>query len=186
MLTENDKLFLLKLARTAITEYINNGCIILPPEDTPEYLKEKRGAFVTLNKNNSLRGCIGYSEPCKSLVQTIIDVAIAASSSDPRFNKVTSEELDNIQLEISVLTKPELVVVNKPQEYLDKIIVGTHGLIVEKGIYKGLLLPQVPIEWDWDVEEFLCQTCVKAGLIDDAWFDEDVKVYTFKAIVFDE
>jgi hypothetical protein len=186
MLNENDKIFLLNLARTAINEYIINDNIISPPKDTPIYLKEKMGAFVTLNKNNTLRGCIGYSEPFKPLVQAIIDVAIAAASSDPRFNKVKVDELDNIKLEISVLTKPKLIIVDKPQEYLNKIVVGKHGLIVEKGIFKGLLLPQVPIEWNWDVEEFLCQTCVKAGLMDDAWFDEDVKIYTFQAIVFKE
>ena len=186
MLNEKDKLFLLNLARNAITDYIVNGNIITPPTDTPDYLEEKMGAFVTLNKNNMLRGCIGYSEPFKPLVQAIIDVAIAAATSDPRFNKVTFDELDNIDLEISVLTKPELVIVNKPQEYLNKIVVGIHGLIVEKGICKGLLLPQVPVEWNWDVEEFLCQTCVKAGLMDDAWFDEDVKIYSFQAIIFKE
>ncbi len=186
MLNKDDKTFLLKLARMAIYEYLTNGNIINPPENTIKYLKEKRGVFVTLNKNNMLRGCIGYTEPLKPLVKSIIDVAIAAATSDPRFNKVTIDELDNIELEISVLTKPELIVVDKPIEYLNNIDVGVHGLIIEKGIHKGLLLPQVPVEWNWDTEQFLCQTCVKAGLNDDAWFDEDVKLYKFQAIVFNE
>jgi len=123
-----------------------------------------------------LRGCIGYCEPIKPLVNAIIEVAISAATSDPRFPPVKLSEMDKINLEISVLSKPELVEVKNPQEYLEKIKVGLDGLIVENGFNKGLLLPQVPVEWKWDEEEFLCNTCMKAGLPADCWYDRETQI----------
>jgi len=94
--------------------------------------------------------------------------------------------MSKVIFEVSVLTPPELVEVKNPKEYLSKIKVGEDGLIVEKGFYRGLLLPQVPIEWSWCEEEFLCQCCHKAGLPPDSWLTKDAKIYKFKAIIFEE
>jgi hypothetical protein len=119
-------------------------------------------------------------------VEAVIDAAIQASTQDPRFESMTAKELDNVVFEVSVLTPPEPVHAEKPEEYVKTIKVGEHGLIVEKGFYKGLLLPQVPVEWGWGEEEFLCQCCMKAGLPPDSWLTKGAKIYRFSAIVFEE
>ncbi|MCK9150921.1 TIGR00296 family protein [Methanobacterium alcaliphilum] len=186
MLSEEDGKFLLKLARKAIETYLNEGKILEVPSDTPETVKKLQGAFVTLSEHGNLRGCIGYCEPFKPLVNTIIEVAISAATSDPRFNSVEKSELPDIDLEISVLTKPQLVEVKTSSEYLEKIEVGKDGLIIEKDFYKGILLPQVPVEWKWNAEEFLCNTCIKAGLAPDCWHDTKTKIFSFQAQIFYE
>jgi len=182
--------FLVRLARKAIEEYLKSGEIIRPPEDTPEELWEKMGVFVTLNrygvpKQSALRGCIGFPLPVYPLVEATIKAAIYAAVEDPRFPPVTLDEMDSITVEVSVLTPPELIE-GPPEERPRKIKVGRDGLIVEKGIHSGLLLPQVPIEWGWDEEEFLAETCWKAGLPPDCWLDPDTKVYRFTAEIFEE
>ncbi|NJE42797.1 TIGR00296 family protein [Thermococcus sp. GR6] len=182
--------FLVRLARRAIEEYVRNGRTIKPPEDTPPELWEKMGVFVTLNRHNvppqmSLRGCIGFPLPIYPLVEATIKAAIYAAVDDPRFPPVKESELDDIVIEVSVLTPPEPIE-GPPEERPKKIKVGRDGLIIEKGIHSGLLLPQVPIEWGWDEEEFLAQTCWKAGLPPDCWLDEDTKVYHFTAEIFEE
>jgi len=182
--------FLVRLARKAIEEYLRTGKEISPPEDTPQELWEKMGVFVTLNRFNvphqvALRGCIGFPLPLYPLVKATIKAAIYAAVDDPRFPPVELHELDNLAIEVSVLTPPELIE-GKPEERPKKIKVGRDGLIVEKGIYSGLLLPQVPIEWGWDEEEFLSQTCWKAGLPLDCWLDKDTRVYKFTAEIFEE
>jgi hypothetical protein len=192
MLSEEDGKFLLELARESIVTYLKEKKILSPPLETPESLKEIMGAFVTLNKRGKfrgkgeLRGCIGYCEPIKPLVNAIIEVSISAATSDPRFPPVKLSEIDKISLEISVLSKPEILEVKNPSEYLEKIKVGLDGLIVENGFNKGLLLPQVPVEWEWDEEEFLCNTCMKAGLPADCWYDRETKIYSFQAQIFHE
>jgi uncharacterized protein (TIGR00296 family) len=178
--------FLVKLGRRAIETYLKNGKVINVPEDVSSTLKEEMGAFVTLHRNGDLRGCIGYPEPVKTLAQAVIEVAISAATGDPRFPQVTPLEMDNIQVEVSVLSKPELVEVQNPAEYLEKIEVGKDGLIVEMGIYRGLLLPQVPIEWNWNIEDFLANTCMKAGLSPDCWLQEGVKIYSFQCQILEE
>ncbi|AEH25465.1 TIGR00296 family protein [Pyrococcus yayanosii] len=182
--------FLVRLARRAIEEYLKTGREIEPPEDTPPELWKKMGVFVTLNRHNvppqmALRGCIGFPLPLYPLVKATIKAAIYAAVDDPRFPPVRLEEMDAITVEVSVLTPPELIE-GPPEERPKKIKVGRDGLIVEKGIYSGLLLPQVPIEWGWDEEEFLAETCWKAGLPPDCWLDEDTKVYRFTAEIFEE
>ncbi|WP_099209951.1 TIGR00296 family protein [Thermococcus henrietii] len=182
--------FLVRLARKAIEEYVRNGRVIEPPEDTPPELWEKMGVFVTLNRHNvppqmALRGCIGFPLPIYPLVEATIKAAIHAAVEDPRFPPVRESELDDLVIEVSVLTPPELIE-GSPEERPRKIKVGRDGLIIEKGIYSGLLLPQVPIEWGWDEEEFLAQTCWKAGLPPDCWLDPDTKVYRFTAEIFEE
>jgi uncharacterized protein len=133
-----------------------------------------------------LRGCIGLLYPTNPLVEAVIEAALSAATGDPRFPQVAHEELDEIVFEVSVLTPPEQVTVEKPTEYPSKIEVGRDGLIMERGYYKGLLLPQVPVEWNWKEEEFLCQTAMKAGLSPDAWLLKDTMIYRFQAIIFEE
>jgi uncharacterized protein (TIGR00296 family) len=133
-----------------------------------------------------LRGCIGFPYPTAPLAQAVIESAIESATQDPRFPSVTLKELDSIVFEVSVLTPPELISTNKPTDYPSKIKVGQDGLIIEKGYWKGLLLPQVPVEWNWNEEEFLCQCCIKAGLPPDNWLLKDTKVYRFQAIIFEE
>ncbi len=142
-------------------------------------LKEKRGAFVTLKVNNQLRGCIGYPLPCKPLWETISDVAISAATQDFRFESITLEELPDTKIEISVLSLP------KPIKDAKEIEVGKHGIIISKGPCKGLLLPQVPLEWNWDLETFLSHGCLKAGLDEDEW-KKGVNIEIFSAQVFSE
>jgi len=186
MVSEEEGKFLVKLAKNAIETYINERKIINVPEDTPDTLKENMGAFVTLNKQGLLRGCIGYPEPIKPLVNSVIEVAISAAVNDPRFSPVSITELDDLDFEVSVLTKPELIEVEKPEEYMDKIEIGKDGLIIERGPYRGLLLPQVAVEWEWNIEEFLYNTCVKANLPADCWIYPDVKIYKFNTEIFHE
>lgn len=186
MINEDDGEFLVKLARSSIETYLTDGRIIKVPNDINPVLKEEMGAFVTLHHDGELRGCIGYPEPVKPLVEAVIEVAISAATGDPRFPHVTSEEMNQIQVEVSVLTKPVLISVQKPAEYFEKIEIGNDGLIVEMGIYRGLLLPQVPVEWNWDIEDFLANTCMKAGLSPDCWLQEGVKIYSFQSQIFQE
>jgi uncharacterized protein (TIGR00296 family) len=182
--------FLVRLARNAVKTYLETGKTIKAPEKTPAKLFELCGVFVTINslKNGEkhLRGCIGYPYPTSPLVEAVIDSALNAATRDPRFYPLSSDELGKVVFEVSVLTPSEAVEVENPKEYLAKIKVGEDGLIVEKGPYKGLLLPQVPVEWEWCEEEFLCQCCVKAGLPPDSWLTEGTKIYRFQAIIFEE
>jgi uncharacterized protein (TIGR00296 family) len=182
--------FLISLARNTVKEYLATGRTVKAPASTPEKLFERCGVFVTINRLENgakkLRGCIGYPYPTSPLVEAVIDSAVNAATRDPRFYPLSSGELGNVVFEVSVLTPPEPVEVGNPKEYLAKIKVGEDGLIVEKGGYKGLLLPQVPAEWEWCEEEFLCQCCVKAGLPPDSWLTKGTKIFKFQAIVFEE
>jgi hypothetical protein len=189
-LTDEEGRFLIKLARNTVEQYLEIAKAIKPPKETPKKLFEHCGVFVTINNivsgEKRLRGCIGYPYPTSPLVEAVIDSAINAATEDPRFESLTLAELDKVVFEVSVLTPPEPVQVKNPKEYLSKIKVGEDGLIIEKGYQKGLLLPQVPVEWGWCEEEFLCQCCMKAGLPPDTWLTKDAKIYKFKAIIFDE
>jgi AmmeMemoRadiSam system protein A len=143
-------------------------------------LLEKRGAFVTLTKNGSLRGCIGYIQPVTPLYKAVSDMAIAASTRDPRFSPVAQGELGDIHIEISVLSPLRLIVDT------NEIEIGKHGLFMTRGNNSGLLLPQVATQQGWNREEFLRQTCVKAGLPAQAWKDKGTQIYTFSAQIFSE
>jgi uncharacterized protein (TIGR00296 family) len=186
-LTLEEGKFLVNLARQTVTEILKNRKILQVPEDISSKLMELHGVFVTLNNfcngKKILRGCIGLPYPTTPLVQAVMEAAASAATQDPRFRPVVQEELDNIVFEVSVLTPPELVKATKPTEYPSKIKVGQDGLIIEKGYRKGLLLPQVPIEWNWKEEEFLCQTAMKAGLSPDSWLQKDTKIYRFSCII---
>lgn len=152
---------------------------------------EGHGVFVTLNSFNSnneehLRGCIGFPIPRSSLGYSIIDSAVAAATQDPRFPPVTKEELGDIIFEVSILTVPKEVEVMNPTEYLNIIKIGIDGLILKWRFGSGLLLPQVPVELKWDVEEYLENLCYKAGAPPDAWLMPDSKILSFQAIIFKE
>jgi uncharacterized protein (TIGR00296 family) len=189
-LSDEEGKFLIELARNTVKTYLETGKAIKPPKNTLKKLFENCGVFVTINTlkrgKKELRGCIGYPYPTNPLVEAVIDAAVQSATQDPRFYPLSEKELDNVVFEVSVLTPPEPVQVEKPEDYVKKIKVGEHGLIVEKGFYKGLLLPQVPVEWGWCEEEFLCQSCVKAGLPPDSWLTKGAKIYRFSAIVFEE
>jgi len=189
-LSDDEGAFLVRLARRAVEENLKSGRIISPPKDTPSKLMERCGVFVTLNSIKGgvkeLRGCIGFPYPTYPLARATIEAAIDAATKDPRFYPVSLNELNHIVFEVSVLTPPEIVEVDDPREYPSKIKVGVDGLIVERGYHRGLLLPQVPVEWGWNEEEFLCQCCIKAGLPPDHWLLKGTKIYKFQAIIFEE
>lgn len=189
-LTREEGEYLVKLARSTVEEYLKTGKTLAVPKDISPKLMQKCGVFVTLNNvehgRRELRGCIGFPYPTHPLAQAVIESSIESATQDPRFPSVSMKELGSIVFEVSVLTPPELIEVNKPTDYPSKIKVGQDGLIVERGYWKGLLLPQVPVEWNWGEEEFLCQCCTKAGLPPDNWLLKETKIYRFQAIVFEE
>lgn len=189
-LTPDEGTFLVKLARKAVEENLKDGRIIAPPRDASLKLQERSGVFVTINtvrdQNRELRGCIGFPYPTHPLVKAVVEAAVESSTGDPRFPPMRPRELDHVVFEVSVLTPPQLVKIDSPKEYPSKIEVGVDGLIAENGLYKGLLLPQVPIEWRWDSEEFLCQCCIKAGLPPDCWVMKGTKIFKFTSIIAQE
>ncbi len=191
--TVTDGKELIQFARDNIKYYLKNREEMMIPEVIKEKFKENYGAFVTLNthnvKRNPLRGCIGYIEPKFALYDVIHKVSISSATEDTRFSSVSIDEMDTITIEISILTPPKILEVSSPNEYLEKIVIGRDGLIVERGMKRGLLLPQVPIDHDrnWDVETFLNHTCSKAWLSSDAWKDiKGTKISSFQAIIFEE
>jgi len=189
-LTPKEGKFLINLARQTVTAYLQSGILLQVSDEIASKLMEPCGVFVTLNHvlkgQKTLRGCIGLPYPTTPLVQAVIEAAVSAATQDPRFPPVALEELDQIVFEVSVLTPPELVTAEKPTDYPSKIKVGQDGLIIENGYHKGLLLPQVPVELNWNNEEFLSQTAIKAGLTPDAWLLNNTKIYRFQAIIFEE
>ena len=181
-----DGKILVKTARMVVSKYLKDNTKPTLERKIREDFSFKSGVFVTLNNPLGLRGCIGYPLPDKKLFNALEDAAIAAATQDPRFPPVKLEELDSITFEVTVLTPPEKIEVSDPQEYLSKIKVGQDGLIVKFDYYSGLLLPQVPIEFGWNAQEFLEHTCEKAGLPMDIWKDPEVEIEKFQGIVFKE
>lgn len=177
-LTRDEERASLKLARQALEQYFRTGDL-LPAPVASGVLKERRGAFVTLTVDGELRGCIGYPLPMKPLNETIVEMAVAAATQDTRFEPIAANELKKLKIEISVLGLPE------PIEDPAEVQVGRHGIIVSKGFYRGLLLPQVPVEHGWDRETYLDHGCLKAGLPRDAW-RKGAKIEVFTAQVFSE
>lgn len=179
----DEGIFLVKLARKAIETYITEGIIIDPPKDTSEKLLRPGMAFVTIesySRNRELRGCIGFLQPITPLVKTVIHAAIAAATEDPRFPPLSKNELEDIVIEVSVLSTP------KPVKNIDEITVGKHGLLIYRGWYSGTLLPQVPVEYCWNRETFLAESCLKARLDPDCWLDKKTKIYVYEARIFYE
>lgn len=184
-LTQKEGQTLIQLARKNIETHMAGGDL-KPPVDLPEIFKEKLGIFVTLNLNSNLRGCIGYPEPYMSLIDGLLDVSIAAAFDDPRFYPLSPEEFKEVKIEISVLTKPELIEVNTYEDYIKTITIGQDGLIIENSGHRGLLLPQVPLEQNWDIITYLQNLCYKAGLSKNSWKEETTKIYSFQAQIFEE
>ncbi|MCQ6254072.1 TIGR00296 family protein [Methanocaldococcus sp.] len=186
LLTLEEGTFAVKFARAVIENHLSGKELIVT--NYPEVFNEKRGCFCTLHTypERELRGCIGIPEPILPLIKALEEAAISAATKDPRFPPVTLEEMDYIVIEVSILTPPELIKVNHPREYLEKIKIGRDGLIIKYGIHSGLLLPQVPVEYGWDVVEYLAHLCLKAGLPPDMWLDENAKIYRFEAQIFEE
>ena len=178
MFTDAQQRSLVQVARAALTEAIT-GRRAEPPVSNDPDLPGASGAFVTLKREGRLRGCIGTLECRLTLAEEIARVAVCAAREDPRFAPVGPAELDDLDVEVSVLGPLEEIDPGDPSAFE----IGRHGLVVEKGRRRGLLLPQVATEWGWDREQFLSQACAKAGLPPDAW-RRGAKVYRFAADVF--
>jgi AmmeMemoRadiSam system protein A len=177
MLSEADRRELLRIARDSVVSRVRGR---LPARVLPAgELARPAGAFVSIHRHGDLRGCIGHVEPDQPLAQVVSSCAAAACSSDPRFPALTESELPHVNLELSVLGLLE------PVETPEEVEVGRHGLVVEMGWRRGLLLPQVATEWGWDRRTFLEQTCRKAGLPGDAW-QHGATLWKFEAEVFGE
>lgn len=178
-LSTEDKRYLLELARKVIRAKCSGSSFDPEPPVSP-VLNEKRGAFVTLNEQGQLRGCIGYIEGIKPLYQSIMEMAEAAAFNDPRFPPVQAEEVDDLEIEISVLSPLRRI------KNIDEIKIGTHGILMKKKHFQGLLLPQVATHYNWDRETFLLQTCIKAGLPSGCRHDPEVEIWIFSASIFSE
>ncbi len=177
-LNPDQQRFLLRLARDSIVYYLDKGKHLkLEIED--DLLKEKRGVFVTLKLDDKLRGCIGYPLPHDPIYLSVIEAAVLAASKDTRFPPLRAEELPRTSIEISVLSFPQQI------EDITEIEVGKHGIIITQGFSRGLLLPQVPLEWRWDLETYLNHGSLKAGLPENAW-KTGAKVEIFTAQVFSD
>lgn len=185
-LSEKDGEILVRTARSAVTEYLKTKKRLTLLEDFKSKFSYNSGVFVTLNKAEDLRGCIGFPTPERKLYQSLVDAAIASATEDPRFPPVRYEELSDISFEITVLTPPEEISVENTLEYPTKIRVGRDGLIVRWEFGAGLLLPQVPVEYGWGEEEFLNHACEKAGAPQDCWKKKNTKILRFEGIVFKE
>jgi len=177
MTSESDRQLLLRLARETITAHVTGARAPAPPIDG--VLAQPGAAFVTLHAHGDLRGCIGHLDPAEPLGRVIPQCAIGACSRDPRFASVSVDELPAIDIELSLLGPMEPI--TGPAD----IEIGRHGLVVESDWQRGLLLPQVAVEWNWDAETFLTQTCRKAGASADAW-KRGAKLWRFEAEVFGE
>lgn len=185
-LSDKDGEIIVRIARVAVTEYLKTRRKLTPQEDFKSRFSYKSGVFVTLNKRENLRGCIGFPTPEKELYKSLIDAAIASATEDPRFPQVKYEELNDISFEVTVLTQPVEVKVKNYHELPSKIKVGQDGLIIKWEFGSGLLLPQVPVEYGWNEEEFLSHTCEKAGAPNDCWKRKGTKILRFEGIVFKE
>jgi uncharacterized protein len=177
-LTLKEQRQLLAIARDAISATV---CKTGPGPDTTAHgnLQNRCGCFVTIKSQGRLRGCIGCFAADTTLPETVRDMAAAAATSDPRFYPVTQEEIPELSIELSILSPLEKI------NTIEEILPGTHGLYIEKNMFRGVLLPQVAVEYGWDRETFLEQTCLKAGLESDAWKNE-ADIYIFSALIINE
>ncbi|NDB92542.1 MAG: TIGR00296 family protein [Nitrososphaeria archaeon] len=184
-ITDQDGQILVSTAREIVVEFVTTGKRITLGKDIESKLSFDAGLFVTLNSKNDLRGCIGFPLPRK-ISQALPEAAIAAATEDPRFSPVDKSELNKITFEVTILTPPEEIMINDKSKLPEKIKVGKDGLIIKQGHNSGLLLPQVPVEYGWNEQEFLSHTCQKAGLPSDCWMQKQTKVYSFEGIIFKE
>ena len=177
---EKDKDMLLWIAKASILSAFGRE---KPPLKEAERFREEKGAFVTLEKNGLLRGCIGYILPVKPLGEAVMDNAISAAFRDPRFPPLSEEELKDLEVEVSILSPPQKVHFNSPEELLEKLKPGVHGVILKRGPYSATFLPQV---WEQipDKVEFLRHLSVKAGLPPDAWKLPGTEIYVYTVEAF--
>ncbi len=193
-LTESDGEKLVRLARTAVSSHLEGSKAADPSDVLPIAFKERARVFVTIltvlpagkESMRELRGCIGYLDAKIPLGKATTSAAINAAVADPRFPPMERGELANVIFEVNVLGEPLRLKGSKHIEYPKSINIGMDGLIVVSGEDRGILLPEVPIEWGWTPEEFLTQCSLKAGLHPDAWLDSDTKVYRFQSDIFRE
>jgi len=179
-LSAEDRATLLRIARQAIEKYLDVGTVLVHETESPA-LKEARAAFVTLRRraDGELRGCRGECNARRSLLESVVGMAIASATDDSRFVPVTIEELPGVHIEISALTPMQPI---EP----DDIEVGRHGLWIVQGFYTGLLLPQVAVRFGWDREQFLAGVCRKAGLAANSWKADGVQLLGFETEVWEE
>lgn len=179
LLSAEEKRALLHIAKSAIEWAVKGG-------DKPRFdyefavFGEARGAFVTISERGQLRGCIGFVLAIKPLAETVFEMAVAAAQRDPRFPPVAEDELARLEIELSVLSPLRTIT------DISEIQVGVHGLYIKSNMHSGLLLPQVAEKYGWSREQFLEQTCIKAGLPQAAWRDDNVQIEIFSAQVFGE
>jgi hypothetical protein len=178
-LNAHEKQALLAIARQAIIHGVRTGQEYIEPREE-KVLNQRNGCFVTIKQDGQLRGCIGNFQSELPLFKEVAQMAQASAAKDPRFYPLKEQDLDNFTLEISVLSPLHKI------ENIEDIQVGKHGIYIEKSFYRGVLLPQVATEHNWDRPTFLKQTCIKAGLPTDAWEAEDADIYVFSAQVFGE
>lgn len=175
--------FLVRLARRSVEYFFDNHRLMRPPQETPPKLLRPGAAFVTIMTYHSyehreLRGCIGHVMPVRSLVESVIEVAVEAAFHDPRFPPLRKEELERVTFEVTVLGPLEPLP-SRPEERSRAFTIGRHGLVARRGYFQGLLLPDVPLEYLWDEETFLAETCVKAGMEPSCWLDPGTEFYRF-------
>ena len=177
MTSHPERKMLLELARKTVMAAASGNP--LPQVPDSDVFQREGGAFVTLKKDGSLRGCIGHFTGTGSLGRTVVDMASSAAVRDPRFPPVRPEEVEDLNISISILS---------PMEETDPedVIPGKHGIYIKSGFRSGTLLPQVAEEEGWNRETFLAHTCLKAGIPPDSWKREDVRIFTYTAEVFDD
>lgn len=182
--------YLVRTARGTVEKFLDEGQLSSIPKEYPPILHTAAGVFVTINKifdnKKELRGCIGFPYTDGPLIENTIKAALSSARNDPRFPPLSKDELDSLLFGVSVLTPPELITVNSPRELPQRIKLGRDGLIVVWSFASGLLLPQVPLEYGWNQEQFLENACMKAGATPDIWLVPTTKIYKFQAIVFEE
>ena len=186
MFTDQEGELAVRIARAVIEKKLGRKDAVIP--EMPKQFKKDSGVFVTLKTHPSkhLRGCIGYPEPIMALGKALKDVAISAATRDPRFPPVTIDEMDSIIIDVTLLTPPERIEYQDEGDLIRQIKIGRDGLIARRSFHSGLLLPQVPVEYNWSVEEFLSQTCKKAGHHLEEWRRGDVEFQKFQVKVYGE
>jgi len=184
-ITDQEGSMLVQTARRIVTDHLS-GRPAAPDGDFKSKFSFHAGVFVTLCRNGSLCGCIGIPYPTRKLYDSLMDAAVSAATADSRFQPVSLSQLGEITFEVTVLSEPQQIAVSSPKQYLSEIIIGRDGLIVQSEYNSGLLLPQVPAEYGWSVEEFLRHTCRKAGLGEDCWKKADTKISKFQGVIFKE
>lgn len=178
LLTKTEQMELLKVARDTILAYVTSGKVPMV-ESTSKGLSLESGCFVTIKQKGQLRGCIGNFVSDKPLYKLVQEMAVSAATRDPRFYPMKTHDLEDFELEISVLSPLAKA------SSVDEIQVGVHGIYIIKGSSRGVLLPQVATDYGWDRDQFLRHTCMKAGLPENAWQGE-CDIYIFSALVFGE